>query len=185
MLNNIASILGVGGATVGDYESISTVTVGAGGAATVTFSSIPSTYSHLQIRILGRTDRAVSLAGLGMRFNSDTASNYSDHDLKGDGATASAGADVSVSYIFLARYTGSTAAANTFGAGIVDILDYSNTNKYKTTRNLSGADLNGSGQVTLQSGSWRSTSAISSIQLFSDISGNITQYSSFALYGIK
>jgi len=185
MLNNIAALIGGETAAVGDYESIQTYTIGAGGSASITFSSIPSTYKHLQIRALGRTDRAVSLPGLGMRFNSDTASNYSDHSLVGDGASASAGSDVGVSYIFLARYSGSSASANIFGAGIIDILDYANTNKYKTTRNLGGTDLNGSGQVTLQSGLWRSTAAITSIQLYADISGNLAQYSSFALYGVK
>lgn len=184
MLNNIAAIMGGGAAAVGDYESIQTYNLTTA-TASVTFSSIPATYSHLQIRALGRTDRAVSMSGLGMRFNGDTATNYSDHNVTGDGATATAGADVSASYIFLARYPGASATASMFGVGVIDILDYANTNKYKTTRNLSGTDLNGSGQVHLQSGNWRSTSAITSIQLYPDISGNLVQYSSFALYGIK
>ena len=67
-------------------------------------------------------------------------------------------------------------------AGVVDILDCSNTSKYKTMRALCGTDTNGGGEVGLFSGVWQSTSAISSITIsFS----NIAQYSTFALYGIK
>jgi hypothetical protein len=66
----------------------------------------------------------------------------------------------------------------------MDILDYANTNKFKTTRTLTGSDLNGSGVVSLDSGSWRSTSAITSIT-FTARANLINTYSSFALYGIK
>ena len=69
-----------------------------------------------------------------------------------------------------------------FGTFIVDILDYANTNKYKTMRALDGFDANGSGYAVLWSGNWRSTSAVSTITI---TGGTFAQYSSFALYGIK
>ena len=79
-----------------------------------------------------------------------------------------------------------SATANAFGVTIIDILDYANTNKYKTFRSLVGSDTNDTnGAVGLASGSWRSTSAITSITLSNNVSGNLAQYSSFALYGIK
>jgi len=80
----------------GAYESIATTTVGSGGASTITFSSIPSTYTHLQIRSINRNTRGLSgmVATLAMSFNSDvTAGNYYRHRLEGDGSTAYAGAN--------------------------------------------------------------------------------------------
>jgi hypothetical protein len=84
--------------------------------------------------------------------------------------------------MYVAIYAGTSAAASIFGAGIVDILDYANTNKYKTLRALAGVDFNGSGRVGLTSGLWQSTSAINAITLEGS---SFVQYSSFALYGIK
>jgi hypothetical protein len=73
---------------------------------------------------------------------------------------------------------------NMFGAGVIDILDYANTNKYKTSRLLGGEDLNGSGRVYLMSSNWQKTTAITQIDLSFE-TGNCMQYSQFALYGIK
>ena len=181
----LPSLIGIiassgGAAAAGDFESIATVTVGSGGSSSVTFSSIPSTYKHLQIRAIHQSNQSTS-SGV-MQFNGDTASNYSNHYLGGDGATAYAGSLLS-SFMY-SNYIPSSTNTNVFGAGIIDILDYADTNKYKTFRSLSGADLNGSGAITLYSGSWRSTSAITSITLSRGV-GLLSQYSQFALYGIK
>ena len=170
---------------LGDFESIQTYVVGSGGQDSVTFSSIPTTWKHLQIRALMRTDRAAETQDqLRIQINSDTSANYSDHSLNGDGASATASATTGEVFMILGRPTGAGAAASTFGVVVLDILDYKDTNKYKTFRSLTGLDLNGSGRISLMSGNWRSTSAISSIKLDS-IGTNWAQYSSFALYGIK
>jgi hypothetical protein len=162
---------------------IATTTLSTSGA-NVTFSNIPQEYEHLQIRGIGRQTSTNSYA-LMMRFNSDTGSNYSSHRLDGNGSSASANADTSVSAMYSnVMLPLSSAGANTFGAIVFDILDYANTNKYKTVRALFGFDNNGSGQVGLGSGSWRSTSAVTSIQLVPQFD-NLAQYTSFALYGIK
>ena len=73
-----------------------------------------------------------------------------------------------------------------FSAHIIDILDYTNTNKYKTVRNLGGFDTNSAqyGYISLGSVSWRNTNAITSISFTLD-GNNFTQYTQFALYGIK
>jgi len=182
LLNNIAGVLAPYVATpTGDFESIQTTVVGAGGASSITFSSIPSTYKNLQIRAILRSAGA-SNASSSMQFNGDTAANYSSHSLTGDGASASAGASVSASNIGGVQYWTNTSL---FSTEIIDILDYANTNKYKTTRMLAGVDGNGSGYVTLTSGNWRSTAAISSIVINVQGANNFAQYSSFALYGIK
>jgi hypothetical protein len=187
LLNQIAAIHGTGvAASTNSYESISTVTVGGGGSSSITFSSIPSTYKHLQVRGIGRTTNSGTLGNPGITFNGDSSvSNYTMHILYGDGASAAAfgggagtGTDTSIT-------TGSTAGSNIFGVAVIDLLDYASTNKYKTVRSLTGADLNGSGTIRLYSNLWMNTSAISSITLTPTASASYSQYSQFALYGIK
>ena len=168
------------------FESIATVTVGAGGSSSITFSSIPSAYKHLQIRGIVKNNSTSTTADLiGIQFNSDTGTNYARHYLWGDGSGTVAGGIASVNYGFTGWSARSNASyTNMFGASVIDILDYANTNKYKTVRTLSGVDYNGSGYVSLVSALWQNTSAITSISL--DVSGNnLTQYSQFALYGVK
>ena len=168
------------------YESIATTTVGGGGSATVTFSSIPATYTHLQIRSI---QRATAGAGNGedqnaLIFNGDTSSNYSRHNIYGTGSVAGANGTASDIQISIADSPRNGATANAFGVGIIDILDYANTNKYKTIKSLDGCDLNGAGVIIFGSGSWRNTAAITSITITA-YNTAFAQYSQFALYGIK
>lgn len=183
ILGILASSYRAGAAT--SFESIATVSVGSGGSSSVTFSSIPGTYTHLQVRMTTLSDVTTGAGGanVNLTFNSDTGSNYAWHELYGTGASAGAGAGTSQTFI-KTGYTADSATSYT-GAGIVDILDYANTNKYKTIRTLSGSDINGSGgYVLFRSGLWQNTNAITSITLTNQ-SGNLKQYSNFALYGIK
>jgi hypothetical protein len=163
----------------GAYESIATATY-SGSALSITFSSIPSTYQHLQIRGLARTPSGADQIDL--RFNGDTGTNYSMHGLEGDGATASAQGYASTNRIYNVNSPVST--ADIYAVSVIDILDYANANKYKTVRTLTGRDSNGSGIIALNSGSWQNTSAVTSITLTAR-SYNPTSISSFALYGIK
>lgn len=158
----------------GSYESIATVTVGAGGQSSIVFSSIPSTFQHLQIRLFSKntTDNGT----IGMRYNSDSASNYSFHDLYGNGTAPGTLTAANQTTLF-ACLTGSTQAA----VSVIDILDYADTNKFKTNRSLIGVDYNGSGYLWFSSGNWRSTSAITSITL----NATFSQYTHAALYGVK
>lgn len=173
------------GYTESDYESISTVTVGAGGSTTISFTSIPSTYKHLQIRCLSRNNSAAGASSVSIGFNSDTTSSYTTHLLVGDGTSASVDASTVLTKNYSQATTGSNSATSVFGAQIVDILDYTNTNKYKTLRALSGFDSNGDGTIRLGSSLWTNTSAISSIQIYNYGGSDFIQYSHFALYGIK
>jgi hypothetical protein len=173
------------------YESIATTTVGSGGQSTVTFSSIPSGFTHLQIRgILRNTAGTSSSKDLFMNFNSDTGANYRAYKiLFGDGADATAAASgtspAALDKIANANFLDDGNTASIYGAWICDILDYRNTNKYKVTRSLNGQDLNGSGRINFFSGLWMSTSAITSIDLTVEGGNNFKQYTQFALYGIK
>lgn len=169
----------------GVFESIAT-TVITSDTASVTFSSIPQTYKHLQLRMFAKTDRGDIDDVTLVQFNGDTAANYSYHNIRGNGTAASSEGFASSSYIYLNfACTGNTGVTNIFASSIVDILDYTNTDKFKTTRSLHGFDANGSGRVYLASGNWRSTSAITSIVLDQQYGTNWKQYSHFALYGIK
>jgi hypothetical protein len=169
------------------YASIATTTVGSGGAASVSFTSIPSTYTHLQIRAIARTDRATVVSGDWMKitFNGDSGSNYAFHQLRGDGASATAAASSSIGFMEVERAAGAASTASGFGAIVFDLLDYANTSKYKTQRTLGGYDNNGAGVVGLYSGVWMNTNAVTSITLISGGGSNFVQYSSFALYGIR
>ena len=182
LLNIIAGTLSVGVTpSTASYESIATVTVGSGGSSTIEFTSIPSTYTHLQMRFLSLDSRNLyDDSPIDMQFNSDTGSNYSRHSIVGDGTVYAQGA-TSQSFI---RLLGGTISSY-FAGGVVDILDYTSTSKTKTVRCLAGSDKNGSGFVTLISGLWFATpAAITSIKL-TPFSAPFKQYTQFALYGIK
>jgi hypothetical protein len=174
-----------GNLSTNSYESIQTVTVGSGGQSSITFSSIPATFKHLQIRGIGRSaDTGTNDVTGYLRFNSDTASNYSSHRLYGYGSSAGADSAVSAAQISFATVLANGNAASCFSGIVCDILDYTNTNKYKTTRSLAGGETNSLGMMFVTSGNWRDTSAVSSITL-TNSGGNWVQYSSFALYGIR
>ena len=171
------------------YDSIARTTVGGGGAANITFSSIPSTYTHLQIRAMAKyTQAGDDTSALHAVFNSDTGTNYSLHYLRGNGTTKIRGGLATQSDFYFAGSAPSSQAgyANMFGGSIIDILDYANTNKYKTTRAISGQSVNTAtyNHIWQFSGTWQSTDAITNIVITPDNS-NWAQYSSFALYGIK
>jgi hypothetical protein len=185
LLNTILGSLS-SGVTVApsSYESIATVTVGSGGSASVSFTSIPADYTHLQVRGILRSTRALSQAGVLFRLNSDTGSNYSFHALLGNGSGAFSNGSTNQTYINMGELPAGNASSGIFGAFVVDILDYKDTNKFKTVRLLTGQDRNGAGEISFLSGNWRNTNVITSITIKEDIS-NMAQYSHFALYGIK
>jgi len=173
-------------ADLGAFVPIATTTVPSAGVSTVTFSSIPSTYTHLQLRFISRDNRSgQSVDALNIKANGDSGNNYANHRLQGDGSAASASGGTTLPYAIFAQTPASTATANLFGAGVIDILDYSNTSKFKTFRTISGFDANGSGFVGLYSGLWQSTAAINSLTISSNDGTGVLQYSSFTLYGIK
>lgn len=170
------------------FESIATVTA-SGGQTSLTFSSIPQTYTHLQIRGLARDTSTASTGTLaqGIRINGVSSANYTYHTLAASGAsifpTGATGADgVYTDYVT----PFDNAIASTFGVMLIDIHDYTSTTRYKTIRIFGGCDVNGSGGgVTLASGFLtNSTSAVTSIT-FPAPWTSFKAGSTFALYGIK
>ena len=170
----------------GSFESIATAT-GTGSSGIITFTSIPSNYQHLQIRGIykdGNNTNDTALLNIG--FNNDSGTNYATHSLRSDGSAVTALGTASRVWI-LARGAGvfsDSNLANIVGSSIIDIHDYASTTKNKTVRIFSGADLNGSGIVAINSGVWLSTNAITRIDLLSN-GTTFTNQTTFALYGIK
>jgi hypothetical protein len=170
--------------SIGDYESIATITVGVGGAAFIEFTSIPQTYKHLQLRGIVRASYAATADNFGIYVNgNNTSTNYTKHFLQGNGSAASAGGATTNQWFGL--MPAANATANCFGTAVIDILDYTSTNKYKTMRQLWGYDTNSTnGYAGLSSSIYfGNTNAITSIRVVTGV--NLVQYSSFALYGIK
>ena len=168
----------------GDFESIATVTVGSGGASEAVFASIPSTYQHLQIRWTARGTRSATSESLAIQFNDATTNYYQVHQLYGDGAAAGVYSNGVATNILVGDPTAATATASVFGSGVTDIVDYASTSKNKTVRTFGGFDRNGAGTLSINSGAWFNTAAITKIRFFG-INANLAQYSTFALYGIK
>ena len=166
----------------GAFESIATYST-LNGLNTVTFSSIPQTYKHLQIRTssVATTDGYIQ-----SRFNSDTGSNYAWHLVSGNGAAVSSTSATTQTNLRITGYNNQMDTTYPY-VSITDILDYTNTNKYKTIRTLSGKDSNGAGDANLISGVWMSSSAVTAIELFLGSSGAKTYLtgSHIALYGIR
>jgi hypothetical protein len=167
------------------YESIATVAVSSA-TPTVEFTSIPSKFKHLQVRIF--TANTVAAYYMQMQFNSNT-SGYNFHGLYGNGEGSGTSVyNTSPGACIVGVNSSTTVVANVRCAAIVDILDYGNTNKYKVSRSLYGYSSNttdsGQQHIGIFSGLWQNTNAITSIKFLS-ADGNFPANSHYALYGIK
>jgi hypothetical protein len=163
---------------------ISSVTVGAGGAASINLSSIPATYTDLQLVISTRASAASD--SIGLRFNSDTGSNYTYRYLLGNGTTASSGTGTTTSTLG-GRQPESTFTASTFGNTLIYIPNYASSNNKSfsvdnVTENNATAAL-----ASLIAGLWSNSAAITSIKFepLSPQTWTFDQYSTAYLYGIS
>ena len=168
------------GGPYGAYDSLATVSLSSN-TSTVTFAGIPSGYKHLQLRVLGRTAGAYTGDSNTYFYFNGIEGSYS-HQLYGSGSTA--GASATGSSLLSIRIPNDNNTANVFGAGIIDILDYSSSTKNKTVRTLDGWDANGSGYMYMHSVLWNSTSPVTSISLTTQ-DGAWKTGSHLALYGVK
>lgn len=176
------------GGPSGGFEAIATVTA-AGGETSLSFSSIPQNFVALQIRGIYRDNwGSASAVTMAVTFNSDTGRNYASHLLRGDGELATAAGYAGQNQIALWDFgIDNTVASGTFAAGIVDIHDYASTSKATTLRCFAGSNDNSTSsnrRVTLSSGLWTPTTAVSSVQLKS-VYTSFAAGTTFALYGIK
>jgi hypothetical protein len=151
------------------YEPIATTTVGTA-TSTVTFSSIPGTYTDLVVVISGTSS---ILTGIGTQFNGDTGTNYSRVLIQGNGTTASSSVETSQTF-------GTWGLLDTVGGNSVyNIMNYANATTYKTI--ISRANVVNGALVRGHTGLWRSTAAITSITfMYSTFSTGTT----LSIYGI-
>jgi len=177
-----ASGAGGGGAA---YELLETTTL-ASAASSVTFSGLGSysDYAHLQIRaVVARGDDFSVLIDLELRINADlTGDNYASHRLEGNGSAVTSDRILASGDIRLPNVVPAVTESNVFGASVIDILDFSSTDKNTTVRALSGAVSADENSVSLASGLYALTDAVTSIRLNA---GNLRVGSRFSLYGIK
>jgi len=168
------------------YASIQTVSI-TSNQSTITFSSIPQTYQHLQIRAIARTTRNVNDGDyLFARYNSDSTTNgyYSQHYLRAQNATAYGAADGAYSAILIERFPGLNTSSSKFGSLIMDIPNYTSTNQYTTSYVNSGYSANDSwSERRIASNLWLNTSAVNSITITSGSGSDFVAGTHFALYG--
>ena len=172
--------------SLGAFDLLETTTL-TSSASSVTFSGLGaySDYKHLQIRWVGRGDASVTYSNAAMRVNGDAGSNYAKHDLRGDGSSVSSNGSAGGSSFYIGNVPFGSSTANAFGAAVIDILDFASTSKNTTFRVLSGDTI--APQVTLSSGLYVSTSAVTSVTMFASFTAgrNWDTNSRFSLYGSK
>lgn len=162
------------------FEAIASTTLGSA-AATITFSSIPSTYEHLQLRIYSQLDNA-ALRSMRLRFNNDSgASSYRWHTLNGNNTTVTASGSVATSEIQFASVNRNT---QSYSGILIDIFDYASPNKNTTVKSIFGNDSNGVGYIGINGGVWLNTSQVNRIDFITSANSYDTG-SVIALYGLK
>ena len=163
------------------YKAIATVTVGSGGASSMSFSSIPQTYTDLLLKVSTRTSASTTANQDYVKFNG-SSSNYSSKLIQGDGTSASSG---SYSDSRATLNVGNSATASTFSNCEVYIPNYTSS-AYKSYSSDSVTENNGTtAYIHLKAHLWSDSSAITSIELTNDSGSNYAQYTTATLYGIK
>ena len=168
----------------GSFESIASAT-GTGSSGTITFSSIPSTYQHLQIRGIFRSDVGSQATNLSIQLNNTGGAPYARHLLEADGSATSVSANTAQTSMVVGYATAASQAANIVAPWIIDIHDYASSTKSKVIRNFGGYDANGSGYLFLSSGLQPATTAITRIDIVFLNGSNFTTATRVALYGIR
>ena len=164
------------------FIKIASVTVGSGGAATISFSSIPSTYTDLCLKISGRNTQPSSI--LYLTFNG-SSSGYSYRRLYGNGSSAASDSASSQSSIAFIAFQVSTYTASTFSSSEVYVPNYAGSNNKSVSIDEVTENNATLSVAALDAGLWANSAAITSITLTPDSSGNFAQYSTATLYGIK
>jgi len=166
------------------YTLIASNTVGLLGSATITFSSIPSTYTDLLIKSSARTDRVNTVDYYKLKFNG-TATSYSERSLNGNGSAAASENNNSTSYGFNYAIDAATATTSTFSNAEFYIPNYAGSNNKSYSTDAVTENNAATAYAAFTAGLLSNTTAITSITLESANAANFVQYSTFYLYGIK
>ncbi len=163
------------------YEAIATVTVGAGGASSISFSSIPSTFTDLAVKISARTkwSNGVNADGINIRPNGSTSSRTA---IRLYGSGSAAGSDTNINPIAASN---ASSTASTFGNAEIYIPNYAGS----ANKSMSIDGVSETNATTTYAGFaaflWSNTSAITSLELYPENGTLLSQYSTATLYGIK
>lgn len=162
------------------YEKIATVTVGSGGAASIDFTSIPSTYTDLVLKISTRNTFGSIQGDTVITFNG-SSSSYSQRTIYGSGSGTASITETAINY----RADAASATASTFDNTEIYIPNYVGS-AYKSTSMDNVTENNATGAfAALYASLWSNTAAINRITLTPASSATFVQYSSATLYGIK
>lgn len=166
------------------YIEIAKIEVGLLGASTIVFSSIPSTYTDMQLSLSLKTNRTNVVDAVGFYFNTDTTSgNYSIKNLNSTGsAVASSSPPYNDEYMFVA---GNGTNLNTFGNSQVYISNYAGNTAKGVSIDSVGENNGTTAYANIASYTWSGTSAINQITFFPISGTGFLQYSTAYLYGIK
>lgn len=177
-------ILSASGVVIDDgatYELIAT-SFGTGSSGVIDFTSIPQNYKHLQIRYTAKNSSTATQINITM--NGITSGVYTRHSLRGNGVNvASSASSASQTAIQLVESMANSTTANAVCAGVIDILDYTNTSKNTTIKSLYGM-VDSLERIYLSSGLYNQTTAVSSVTLTAS-ANNFASLSRFSLYGIR
>lgn len=178
-----AQAAGAAGA-VSDYDLIQSEILPSADASIVfDLTGLSSTYQHLQLRGTYRSNRSAGTGGAGLRFNSDSGTNYTRHVLYGKGGSVTSDSTASTDLTDFGEYLAATATSNSFASTIVDILDPFETTKYTTVRSFNGYAASNY-NIALNSGVWLNTAALTQIEVYDRFSTFVTG-SRFSLYGLR
>jgi len=158
----------------------STVTVGSGGAASISFTSIPSTYTDLMVLYSLRSDRAYAFDNVSISFNGSGATK-TDRRLFGDGAATNSYSD---SELYMGVASDSSATASVFGNCQLYIFNYTSANHKSALSDGISENNNTTAAQEIVGGKWSNTAVINAVALAPRTGSNWLQYSTASLYGI-
>jgi hypothetical protein len=163
---------------------ISAVTVGAGGAASMTFSAIPQTFTDLYLVVCSRSIGGGYNPTLNLEVNADTSVVYVSKDLVGVGTAAGSNTRSTLTYFFVGAHSGASSTANSFGSTSVLLPNYTGSaNKTISCESVTEHQDPAAYQY-LVAGTFPKTTAITSLRVFDPGGGGFVQHSTAYLYGI-
>jgi hypothetical protein len=163
---------------------ISTITVGSGGASNIEFTSIPQTYTDLQILLSCRTAQAAITDDIYMILSGDVTTSYSGRILAGDGTSGSSFSYSASGGAFSGPVAGASATSNTFGNSLITIPNYAGSTN-KSISYDAVTETNGTlGRQQIAANLFAKTTAVTSVKFITAASANFVQHSSISIYGI-
>jgi len=166
------------------FTLISSVTVGGGGSAVIEFTSIPQTYTDLQILLSVRSSTAAGNSNCFIYLNGTFGTSYAQQRLSGDGSNVVSDSQTSYPWVdMINAIPNATYTANTFGSAQIYIPNYASSNNKSLSVDFVGENNSTTSYIYITAGLFQNSSGITSITI--DGTDNFVQYSTAYLYGIS